>query len=165
MAGRGLSKQYQTEEFKKAIFDCAYAGMTQSQILRKLDLPRNFFRYANAKNMYLAGRDALAEKVRASIIEASTDSYLDRKLLVEKLGIFSDPFETAKLETPLDARNAIAGALQRYTEGLISEQALNAVTKASMVFIESYSQTVLADDIAELKKMLQEKKDEEPSIS
>lgn len=155
---RGKAAAHTTPEFKQSLYDCGYAGMSQSQAIRHIGgSPTLLQNNADLKSVYLTGRDALATEVRKSIVEATKDSYLDRKLIAEKLNIFSDPFRVPPLKQPADARDTISEALQRFTEGSITEQALNSITKCCLAFVEAFSQSVLVKDIAELKAILAER--------
>ena len=141
-----------------AVIKLSSKGMNKQSIRRELKLPMNFFsQYGEAQEWFMRGRDKLAKKVSAAVVASSTESYLDRKMLVEKLNLFSEPFESTMLKTPEDAREVLSTALQHFTLGEITEGTLNAISKNCMTFIESYNQSVLQKDIAELKRMISEK--------
>ena len=142
-----------------AIKELAAAGMNKTAIARKLDIGRNIFSDKPlALKLFNEGRDALIKKVSESIIEASTTSYLDRKILAQKLNLFSEPFSIKVLKTPEDARDLISLALQKFTAGEIDDQSLGATVRAANAFIESFNQSVLQQDMAELKKLFEGRK-------
>ncbi len=143
---------------EKNIIKMSKKGASKTAIQRELKLPANFFsQYPQALEWFYRGRDMLAREVSKKVIGASTESYLDRKLLVEKLNLFQEPFKTVMLKTPKDARDTLALALQKFTSGEIAETTLNAISKNCMTFIESYNQSVLQKDVAEIKRKLDEK--------
>jgi len=154
-----IPKMHNTKAVKTSVIDLAYKGQSKTAILRTLKLPHNFFgHYEEATEWFQTGRDKLATVVAKSITEAIPTSYLDRKLLVEKLNIFSEPFKTKKITSPKQSRDLIATAIQKFTEEEITEQSLSAIIRACNSFIESYNQTILMEDVAELKQLFKEQR-------
>ena len=157
---RKIPAKYNTASVKNAIVDLAHRGLTKGAIIRKLKLSLNFFtNYPEADELYAKGRDRLTDDVASSIIGASTTSYNDRKILAERLNLFSEPFTVKKLHTPEEARDLIAAAVDKYTRCEITADTLNIVIRAANSFIESFNQSVLMDEINELKKLFKERGD------
>ena len=143
---------------KKVIIKLASTGASRQAITRKLKVTQNFFNhYTEAAEWYQLGRDLLAQQVSDSIIASTETSYLDRKLLTEKLNLFCEPFDVEELTTPEGARNLISKAIGLFTSGHINEASLGAITRSANAFIESYNQTVLMKDVSDLKKALKER--------
>ncbi len=143
------------QPFEQVITECAAAGMSKHAICRKLHIgDTTFGKYEVAREWFDRGREQLAELVTKSIVKASNTSYLDRKLLAEKLNLFSEPFEVKRITTPAQARTLIATGISKYCAGEITEISLNTITKSALAFIESYNQTVLQKDLADIKKQL-----------
>ena len=141
-------------KYLKQVTKEAAQGSTKQALCRKYKLPHNIFYYLDFEEAYEKGRDKLSARVRQDILEASITSYNDRKLLAERLSLFSEPFKTKKMKTPEDARDLIATAIAKFTSGEINELSLNAISKAANNFIESFNQTILQQDIKELRAML-----------
>lgn len=154
-----LPTLYRSPATEKAVTKLSSKGMSKTAILRQMKLPANFFNHHKEPSLWFQnGRDQLSLKVSKDIIKATKTSFLDRRLLAEKLGCFFEPFETKEVKTPEDARDVLSQSLQRFTAGEISEGTLNTISKVVMSFIESYNQTVLQKDILELRKLLKEKR-------
>ncbi len=144
---------------KAAITELAAKGLTKMAIIRKLGLGTNLFNiYAEPQEWFLTGKALLAERITNDIIFAAPSSFLDRRLLADRLNLFRDPFEVKKITTPAGARAMIATGIQRYCSGELAESSLTAITKAALAFIESHSQTVLQKDLADIKKQLKARK-------
>jgi hypothetical protein len=155
---RTLPKMYQTKAIENSIIALSYKGQSKTAIIRALKLPHNIFQqYDESYEWFLEGRDKLATAVSKNIVEAIPTSYLDRKLLVEKLNIFSESFKPKKITSPKQSRDLIATAIQKFTQGEITEQTLSAIIRACNSFIESYNQTILMEDVGELKQLFKEK--------
>ncbi len=143
---------------KDAIIELAANGLIKSVIIRKLGLGANVFGlYKETGDWYLEGRAKLSEQITKNIIKAAPLSFLDRRLLADKLNLFHEPFETKKIASPAGARTLIATGIQKFCAGEISEQSLSTITRASLAFIESYNQTVLQKDMLDIKKQLKER--------
>ncbi len=144
---------------EEAITELAANGLTKSAIIRKLGLAPNVFNaYEEPQSWYLTGRALLSERVTADILKAAPASFLDRRLLADRLNLFQEPFEMKRITSPAGARTLIATGIQKYCLGEMSEIALNTITKAALAFIESHSQTILQKDLAEIKKQLKARK-------
>ncbi len=159
MTKKPLPPKYKSKATQDAVTKLSEQGLSKAAIVRKLLLPPNFFYHHKEPPIwYQNGRDNLSLRVAKDIIKSCETSYLDRKLLSEKLSLFYEPFETKKITSPQGARDILSISLQKFTAGEISELTLNAISKTAMIFIESYNQTILMEDVAELKKLLKAKK-------
>ncbi len=161
MSNMKLPKKYSGVRFLEGIRQCAFEGMTMVATVRELEIEDKaiFSHYEKPKEFYMRGRDELAKKLVATIIHASDSSYNDRKLLAEKMDIFSEPFTLHKeVKDQASARDAMSQAISMFTEGRISADTLKAVTSALNGFIESINQSKLAEDILELRRLIKERK-------
>ncbi len=143
------------ESQQTAITALAANGLTKSAIVRKLGLGHNTFNhYEEPQTWFDTGRATLSEQITNDIIKSSPVSFLDRRLLADRLNLFREPFVVPKIKSPAGARGMIATGIQRYCAGEMSEIALSTITKAALAYIESHSQPVLQRDILEIKKQL-----------
>ncbi|WP_415408223.1 hypothetical protein ACLHDG_06635 [Sulfurovum sp. CS9] len=154
-----LAKTF-TPAVMKAITDLAEKGLSRQAIIRNLGIDKMAFsRYKETTECFMLGRDKLAITTSANIIKASNTSFMDRKLLSEKLNLFQEPFTLKKsVKDPSTAKQAIAEAIGLYCEAKISESQMLNISRACAIFVELDSQTVLRKEIDEIKKLLKGKK-------
>lgn len=158
MRKRKLAAKYNNAAFKKAVITLAAKGYARAAIVRELKIEDTMFfsRYAEPIEWYATGRDQLAASVLSQTIKATKTSFLDRRLLIEKLGLLNtEPFEFEKPITDQEsAKNGIALVIKLFAEGKISTEVLKTVTTSLGQYIESISQSKLQEDILELRRMI-----------
>ena len=154
-----LAKTFTTAVIQ-SITDLAEKGLSRQAIIRTLGIDKmTFSRYKETTEAFMIGRDKLALTTSANIITASANSFMDRKLLAEKLSLFSEPFDLKKkVDSPETAKLAIAEVIEKYCAGLIPESTMLNVSRACAIYVELDSQTVLRKEIDEIKKLLKGKK-------
>ncbi len=150
-----LAKTF-TPAIMKAITGLAEKGLSRQAIIRNLSIDKMAFsRYKETTECFMLGRDKLAERTSKNIIEASATSFMDRRLLSEKLNLFQEPFTLKKsVKDPETAKNAIAEAIGLYCEAKISEGQMLNISRACAIFVELDSQTTLRKEVDEVKKLL-----------
>ncbi len=157
-AYKPLPKKY-TKKLLQEIENLAAKGLSRQAVTRTLDIDKiAMTRYEEVLNAFLRGRDTLAARIAEDIIAASCTSYMDRKLLSEKLNLFTSGFDLPKIISVPSALKAIAATADLYSRGLITDIQAQTVSKLAGQFVELNSQTELRKEVNEIKKMLKETK-------
>ena len=155
---RKLPQKYDNAKMKKAVISLSEKGFSRPAIVRKLAIEDTMFfsRYKESADWYATGRDLLAADVLKETIAATKTSFLDRRLLIEKLGLLNtEPFEFKKeIKDQASARDGIALSIKLFAEGKISTEVLKTITTSLGQYIESVSQSKLQEDILELRRMM-----------
>ncbi len=155
-----LPKKY-TKKILETITDLASKGLSRQAVLRTMKGSIDQYaltRYEECLIAYLNGRDILAMKVSEDIIFAAPSSYMDRKLLAEKLNLFENPFDLPVIKSVPSALRAIAETASLYSRGLITDAQAQTVSKLAGMYVELNSQTELRKEVNDIKKMLKDKK-------
>jgi len=153
-----LSKSITAKKLE-LIAELAEKGMNRTAIVRTMGLEHNAFnKYKETGDAFLSGRDVLADTTAKQIIRACSTSHMDRKLLAEKLSLFTEPFDLKKpITDPETAKAAVGEVIEKYCQGLISEVTMLNVTRAAGLFVEIDSQTVLRREVDEIKALLKKR--------
>lgn len=153
-----LSKSF-TPTVLDAISDLAEKGLSRQAIIRELGIDKLAFnRYKEPTDYFLIGRDRLAKSTAEKIIKSASNSFMDRKLLAEKLNLFSEPFTLKKsIKSTETAKEALSQSIELFCEGKITELQLQTISRACSVYVELESQTTLKNDVDEVKKLLKKR--------
>ncbi len=150
-----------TKTIMQAITDLAAKGLSRQAVLRSLSGQIDnmaFTRYKECLTAYLTGRDILAARIAEDIVAASCTSYMDRKLLSEKLNLFTSGFELPEIKSVPSALKAIATVAELYAKGHVTDTQAQTIAKLAGQYVELNSQTELRKEVNEIKKMLKDRK-------
>lgn len=158
MAWKKLPQKF-TPKILEAITALSESGANKISIVRKLKLNINSFAdFEEVNEAFLLGVEKLGENVRSQVLNNLQYSSGDRKLMIEKLGLFARPlhlnFDIVNSST---CNRALGVALKAYLAGDISDSTLEAFRKGVGTLSQAFIDTNIAERISEIEKILSER--------
>lgn len=145
-----------------AIFELVSAkGVSKTVCINTFKLSPNYFTafVGTGENYNQALATFTNEVLMKSVVDNLKFDNSSRKFLMQKLRVFDGEIELPhkRMKTAQHASDNLSCALDAYARKEIGEEALQAIRSACSIFSELQVATTLQAEVAELKKLFEEK--------